>query len=326
MPMKRLILTSSPGIGLIALDPAEVVVTFTFRFVWGPLPSPDELAIYVAARSSVHGPGSHWSDYAGRWPHGSKSRKDAGLAEFCRPYETIELWFDPSPNDQLQLIWLLDYFRSQPETAAKMRLRLVDFDLIAADQGELGGWMIPDVAVTEAELGTAFMSWSAYTATTPEACFDLLSRDLSALPMLRPALIDLLGELPSGATGLGATELRLLELVARGYERTNALFHLPRLSRVFDTWEIGRLLEGLAHGPNPAMAGLDDELRTLDRENYRGRDAAYKRSRLSLTEFGRSILAHEEDFSRHNPVDRWWGGTRLTDDRMWRWNPTLVKP
>ena len=86
------------------------------------------------------------------------------------------------------------------------------------------------------------------------------------------------------------------------------------------------LLEGLAHGPTPAVAGLDDELRTLERENYRARDAAYKRSRLSLTEFGKAILAHKEDFSRHNPIDRWWGGTRLTNDRMWRCEPVLTNP
>jgi len=47
---------------------------------------------------------------------------------------------------------------------------------------------------------------------------------------------------------------------------------------------------------------------------------------LSLTEFGEAIVAHKEDFSLHNPIDRWWGGTRLTNDRLWRWNPSLMKP
>jgi hypothetical protein len=60
--MKRLILTSLSGIGLVPLD----LVAFTFRFVWGPLPSPDKLAIYLAARSDADGPGCHWSDHAGR--------------------------------------------------------------------------------------------------------------------------------------------------------------------------------------------------------------------------------------------------------------------
>ena len=62
------------------------------------------------------------------------------------------------------------------------------------------------------------------------------------------------------------------------------------------------------------------------KENFRDRHQAYQRSRLSLTEFGKAVVAHKEDFSRHNPIDRWWGGTQLTNDRLWRWNPTLMKP
>ena len=98
-----------------------------------------------------------------------------------------------------------------------------------------------------------------------------------------------------------------------------------RRTRVFGEFELGYLLDGLAHGPMPALAGLD-ETRTLSRKNLRDRVPAYQRSRLSITDFGRSVLRHEEDFSRHNPIDRWWGGTHLTSDRMWRWNPTLIKP
>ncbi len=99
-----------------------------------------------------------------------------------------------------------------------------------------------------------------------------------------------------------------------------------RVVRQRHVFKIGYLLEGLAHGPTPAVAELDDALRTLSRENYRDRDAAYKRSELSLTELGRAIVAHKEDFSGHNPIDRWWGGTRLTNDNLWRWDPVLVAP
>jgi hypothetical protein len=326
--MTRLILASESGVSLFRSDLADVVIPFIFRFVWGPLPSPDELAAYVAARSDKHAPGTHWSDYGGRWPSATKARKDFGLVEFCKHCDTIELWFDPGPNEQLQLIWLLDYFHSYPEIAARLKLRLVDYDLITATAEELGRWKVLDVDVTKDELETASVAWQAYRTTTPEACFDLLGKDLSALPLLKPAWLDLLEELPSGVTGLGATEMRLLELIARGYSLTNALFYLRTLRqrRVFSSLEIGALLEGLAHGPTPAVAGLDDELRTIRKDNYRDRDAAFKRSRLSLTEFGKAVVAHKEDFSRHNPIDRWWGGTRLTNDRLWRWNPVLVAP
>jgi hypothetical protein len=309
-------------------DDADLVIPVTFRFVWGPLPSADELASYVAPRSAAHGPGSHWSDFVGRWRKSHEGRKALGLIDFCQPYKIIELWFDPSPIDQLLLIWLLDYFGSHPETAAKLKLALIDFSLVMADVERGGKWEVPTVRVREHDLHIGSMSWRAYRATTPEACFDLLGTNLSGLPLLRPALLDLLEELPSGTTGLGATEMRMLELLAAGYANTNALFHRWSLHRrrVFGEWEMGSLLEALALGPTPAVAGLGEELRTLPYENYRGRHEVYLRSRLSLTEFGRDVVAHKEDFSRHNPVHRWWGGTELTNDKLWRWAPALRKP
>jgi hypothetical protein len=120
--------------------------------------------------------------------------------------------------------------------------------------------------------------------------------------------------------------MRMLELIGRGYSLTNALFHLwdLRRTRVFGEWENGYLLDGLALGPTPAGNGLDNALRTISRENLRDRQTAYHRSELTLSEFGKSILAHKEDFSRHNPIDRWWGGTRLTNARLWRWDPVLT--
>jgi len=326
--MKPFILGGEYCVSLERSDLTEAPVTFLFRFVHGKLPSPDELAFYVADLTERHGPGCHWSVYGYRWHNRLKPLKILSLVEACRSFETVELWFDPAPNDQLQLVWLLDVLSSHPQIVAKLKLRLVDFDLLMAQNKDLVRSQTPAVDVTERELETASMAWQAYRSESPEACFDLLSRDLSALPLLRPALLELLEELPSITTGLGASEMRLLELIARGYSRRSPLFHHQdlRQRRVFDELETGRLLDGLAHGPTPAVAGLDDELRTIAKENYRDRDAAYKRSRLSLTEFGRAIVAHKEDFSRHNPIDRWWGGTRLTNDNLWRWNPALVAP
>ena len=78
----------------------------------------------------------------------------------------------------MQLIWLLDYFRSHPKTIAKLKLRLVDLEIIGLER--LGKWLPPAVDVTCDELETASATWQAYGATTPEACFNLLRRDLSA--------------------------------------------------------------------------------------------------------------------------------------------------
>jgi hypothetical protein len=326
--MKPLVLTGWLMPDFMENDLADLVLNLDFfNFMWGPQPSPDELAAHLGPRTGSHdrNRATHWSDWG---THRSKNRRhrNRSLAEFCQQYETVELWFDIRPGAQLKLIWLLDYFRSYPETIGRLKLRLVDLKMSAL--AKFGRWRPPVVDVTEKELETASAAWQAYRAPTPEACFDLLGKDLSALPLLKPVLIDLLEELPSSSTGLGATEMRMLELIARGYSLTNALFHFYQLrqTRIFGEWEYGYLLDGLAFGPRPAVAGLDEELRTLDRKNLRDRHPAYLRSRLSITEFGRAVLAHKEDFSRHNPIDRWWGGTHLTNDNLWRWNPALVKP
>ncbi len=56
----------------------------------------------------------------------------------------------------------------------------------------------------------------------------------------------------------------------------NPLFHFSevRQTRVFSEWELGYLLDGLAFGPRPAIAGLDEELRTIDRDNLRAEHEA----------------------------------------------------
>jgi hypothetical protein len=332
--MTRLILTAdaSAAGGLQKAGRADIVIPLEPRLVGGPLPSAAELTARLAPRTTQE-PGSHWLDY--RYPSKLPASiekiggKDLGLVELCERCETVELWMETEPNDQLVLIWLLDYLRSHAKAAAaKMDLCLVDRNLGADTPEELARWKFPLVDLTNDHLEIASVAWKAYRERAPQAWFNLTSHDLSILPQLRRCVVELLEELPGRATGLGATEMRLLELIAAGYSLTNALFYLRSLRqrRVFDSLEIGFLLEGLAHGPVPAVAGLDDELRTLSRENYGDRHAAYKRSRLSLTEFGKAIVAHREDFSRHNPIDRWWGGTRLTNDNLWRWNPHLVAP
>jgi hypothetical protein len=61
----------------------------------------------------------------------------------------------------------------------------------------------------------------------------------------------------------------------------------------------------------------------------RSRHQRYKESQLSLTALGKAILANTEDFSRHNLISRCWGGTELTNNNLWRWDPanrTLVGP
>jgi hypothetical protein len=212
------------------------------------------------------------------------------------------------------------------------KLALVQANVVIGNHPpeELIKWRPPVIKILDDHLETANMAWRAYRAPTPQDWFNLLSKDLTILPRLRQAVVELLEELPMRATGLGATQMRMLELVSEGDVHPFEFFpHNPRQRRVFAYLETGSLLDGLAHCPAPAVSGLGEGPFTDEMHEDHSRHQRYKESGLSLTALGKAILANTEDFSRHNPISRWWGGTKLTNDSLWRWestNRSLIAP
>src|ERR1700752_3151682 len=118
--MKPLVLSGSPSSDFMQDGLADLALWFSFfRFTWGPPPSQDELENHLGRRTPSHeGIGAmHWSEWGSRWNRSeNRKHRDLSLADFCQHYETVELWFDGGPEDQLKLIWLLDYFHAYPET------------------------------------------------------------------------------------------------------------------------------------------------------------------------------------------------------------------
>jgi len=331
--MTRLILTTDdPGADTLKrAGLAGIVIPFRFRFVWGSLPSAAELATLLAPRSAKHDSiGSHWLDYQPRRYLEAIGAKDLGLIDVCERCETIELWVDPEPNAQLTLVWLLDFLRPHEKIIPKLTLIQADAVIGGHLPEAVATWRLPAVKIRNDHLEQASAAWRAYCAATPQDWFDLLSTDLSILPRLRPAVVKLLEELPMRATGLGATEMRMLQLLSEGIVNPIGLFPHHRHQRnVFGYWEAGSLLEGLAHCPAPAVSGLGEGPFVEEIPGGRLRHELYVKSRLELTALGEAILVWKEDFSRHNPIHRWWGGTELTNDRLWRWDPrfrALIAP
>jgi hypothetical protein len=332
--MTRLILTTDDsGAGsLRAAGIADIVLPFGFRFVWGPQPSDADLATFLGTRPTKRGStSSDWLQPV-RSAHLEGIGEERGLIDLCARCETIELWIDPDPNAQLTLIWLLDYLQLHAKIALKVKLVQADDRIGNHPPEELAAWRLPAVSILNHHLATASTAWQAYRAPTPRDWFNLLGRDLQVLPHLRQTVLELLEELPSDTTGLGATEMRMLELISAGNAGPFDVFpgHNKRNTRrVFGYWEVGTLLDGLAHCPAPAVSGLDEGPFTLPMHEDRHRHERYQRSELKLTPLGKAVLARTADFSRHNPIHRWWGGTELTNDRLWRWGPAnraLIAP
>jgi hypothetical protein len=326
--MTRLILTTSDsGAGsLKQTGIADIVIPFGFRFVWGQLLSDAELAASLTPSATQ----DHWLSDIYRKHLGENGKSEHGLIDLCAHCDTIELWIDPEPNAQLTLIWLLDYLRHHGTIASKLALVQADVVIGNHPPEELIKWQLPTVKILNEHLVTASTAWQAWRASTPQDWFNLLSEDLTALPRFQRTVVELLEELPMRTTGLGATEMRMLELISEGSIHPFDLFpHSPHQRRVFDYWETGSLLDGLAHCPAPVLSGLSEGPFTVEMHDDRSRHQRYKESELSLTALGKAILANSEDFSRHNPISRWWGGTELSNDNLWRWDPVsraLIAP
>ncbi|MBR0777143.1 hypothetical protein JQ625_20075 [Bradyrhizobium diazoefficiens] len=331
--MKRLILTtdSSAAGCLQRAGIGDLAIAIERRLVWGQLPSDAELEAFFAPRA-MQPHGLHWLDDTPHWRLEKWGVKGRGLAELLSEFGSGELWMGPQPNAQLILTWLLDHCGNEKATVSKLAMRHLDVAVGDLDPGQLAQLSPPVVALTQNHVELAGHAWRAWRAPTPQAWFDLLKVDLSPLPQLEEGATELLEELPDIATGLGATETRIMELIAPGNVQPFDVFpgyQKRNERRVFNYWEVGALLDGLARCPVPAVSGLNEGPFSLDMHDDSLRHARYKQSRLSLTELGKAVLAGEEDFLHHNPIHRWWGGTELTNERLWRWDlqsRSLVAP
>jgi hypothetical protein len=321
--MTRLILTSSDSGGgcLLRAGIGDIVIPLGFRFVWDALPSDARLEAMLGPGSLNHFPPHRLREF---------NPKEVGPLDLCERCDAVE--FDPEPNAQLMLAQFLDQLNSRESIASKLTLFQSDVDIAEQRPEAISEWRPPGVKIRNEHLEAASMAWQAYRQPTPEHWVDLLDKDISVLPQLRPTVLELLEELPMPATGLGATEMRMLELIAAGNATPSDVFpgHQKRNTRrVFKYWEIGELLDGLARGPAPAVAGLEEGPFTDELHDDESRHTRYKQSKLSLTVLGKAVLGQADDFSWHNPIHRWWGGTELTNDNLWRWdavNQALVAP
>jgi hypothetical protein len=320
--MTRLIVTtdSSTAGAIQQAGLADLVIAIERRLVWGPLPSAVESDAFFGPRTTQpHG--LHWLDDTPPWRLEESGAKDLGLIELFAKYDSVEFWRGLGPNAQLILLWLLDHWRRRRNANPDFVVRCLP--LSGRDVEPQEELYLPIVEIESHELKLASRAWRAYCAPTPQSWCDLFKTNLAWLPQLSPNATALLEELPCPASGLGGTEARILRLIARGGVQPFDVFPGHQKSyelHVCGYWEVGALLDGLARCTRPAVAGLDEGPFSLYMHNDSARFDRYKQSQLSLTEFGKAVLGGDENFWRHNRIDRWWGGTHLTNERLWRWD------
>ena len=319
---------SAPG-GVRAAGIADRVTRTSQQLVWGPVPPQDDPAEFLAARFAAWDSDLATSDQPEDWerdvvsPSQSRNRSWEHCLSVFPEYDRIELWMDPQPNAQLQLLQLLDWLGRHDQLAEKVFLMQADEPIGNCTPFDIRTLSPRVEKVGPREFELAARAWRAFCQPTPQSWFDLLSSDFDAPACLRATVRAMLAELPAARTGLRATEQRLLERVAERDATWLSVFqNMLRFdaARVYGYWELGRLLDGLARGPSPAIAGLADGPfdRALHDDSVRWKH--YNHSALRLSPFGAALLHGEDDIVRHRPVSFWWGGTKLTNERLWRWD------
>ena len=247
------------------------------------------------------------------------------LARFS-DHDEVVLWFEHDLFCQVQLIYLLDRF-AQNELG-QTRLSLICINELPGVEGfrgfgELTGEQLVALfpqrqEVTQPQLELGSKAWQAYSAAQAAGLIALVDSDKSALPFLKGALIKHLQRFPSTDNGLGRIESVGLELIAKGDRNFRSLF--PAFSTREPEYGFGDSqfyleLKRLVDAATPVLRlSVDGNAAATDQ-------AQMLLSSFEISEYGKAVLAGDEDFVRSNGIDLWLGGVHLEgNEALWRWD------
>ncbi len=245
-------------------------------------------------------------------------------------YDQIVLWFEHDLLDQLQILQLLDWFLEVDFDRTKLAIVCIDrFDGVPDFRG-LGNLTPEQVAtlwdvrrpVTRDQLHLARGGWRAFRSPDPRDLERFLMQDLSGLPFLGRALRRHLQDYPWLKDGLTRTERQILELVADGTSAPGLIFveNMNQEDVLFmGDWSTYRHIDLLCRAKSPLLnCAPDPEFQcppqmTIPREDFLAQ-------RLTLSEYGRRVLAGDARATDMIERDIWLGGVRLRSDQpLWMW-------
>jgi len=252
-----------------------------------------------------------------------------GLIDNHDQYERIELWFEHDLYDQLQLIEILTRlyhvgrFENVYLVQAEVYLGMQTIDTIL----NLETLMRP---VGEQMMAIADLAWQSVSHSTPEKLAEFVTLKPAGFPFLNQALVRFLEELP-GPDGLSRTQRQILYSLDRGVNRAGMLFarcQAMEVAQFWGDWGFFNVLAEMQYCERPLLDGFTApfSIETLQDDDKRKN---FIQSELSLTEFGRSVLAAQSDFLDHNDINRYLGGTLIERRALWRWEwetSTLLAP
>jgi hypothetical protein len=254
----------------------------------------------------------------------SLERRDAQLVEAIERRAHVVLWFEHDLYDQLQLLDVLALVRASRGSA--------ELIVVGSFPGRPGFRGLGELTAAELEtlwpgrraatpdlVDAAADGWDAFRAPDPRR---LARVGHPELPFLGAAVARLLEEFPSRADGLSGTERRALEAIDAGartpIEAFVAAQDLEPAPFLGDA-SFFRALAALGRGEARLVETRDGE--ELPAPPPLGDGQRFVHMPLRLTTTGGRVLEGKADRVELLGVDRWVGGTHVTTERTWRWDP-----
>jgi hypothetical protein len=248
-------------------------------------------------------------------------RQDEILHRTADDYERVVIWMEYDNYDQLALARLLAHYANAKRPRV---LELILVDEFPGGDRFLGVGQLPPEAlrmlwptrepVREAQLALGRQVWNALALPDPRPLAAIARSGTPALPIMAPALLRHLRELPDIRDGLSLIERLILQImVEEGTVTLNKLFlTLLKRESLFFIGDAGvaRVVRDMERAVEPPL------FRTIETPGERT-----FRNKLTLTEAGRAVLNGTRDWQSLNPPPRWVGGVHVQPGLPgWRWH------
>jgi len=232
----------------------------------------------------------------------------------CQDFDTISLWFEHDLYDQLQLVQILNYFAELPEHPP--------LSLVQAD--DYLGYYTPETILSVEEKKTAVEEshkklaqhvWSAFTGNDPLQLNESFEGE-AFLPFWAGARRRLLEEFPDKVTGVSKTQAHILRLLSNGPKTIGRLFKESQdlESEVFmGDSSFAHCLDEMVFVPMPLIDGVALRIQESLPQDYFQQE-------VSLTDIGKTVLAGQANYVSLNGIQRWIGGTQISQDKLYVWD------
>jgi len=220
-----------------------------------------------------------------------------------KKYQKIILWFERDLYDQLQLLQVLSWFHSNNIENIKLSLICSNNYLGECSQSEITNFLGYEENITKAHLNLARKAWLAFTKPNPIDWFKLLEEETYLLPFLKNTIIRMLEEYPSRRNGLSRSEHQALFTISKGIENPNKIFQNCQ------NYENKKFM-----GDVIFWKILDDFIEKRFIHSQKNGQI------LKITKLGQQVLKGEIHYLHIKPIEKWIGGTKLTNDNVWCWN------